>query len=94
MPKRRQPSLAGGNVKKSPSSKAAAILTRGAYIEVHEHGKMATCLRVAASAKAGNAAGGIFQHSHILNAKKRFYPRVLGVMGREALRELFSFPAF
>jgi hypothetical protein len=33
MPKRRQPSLAGGNVQKSPSSKAAAILTRGAYMK-------------------------------------------------------------
>jgi len=31
MPKRRQPSSVGGNVQKSPSSKAAAILTRGAY---------------------------------------------------------------
>ncbi len=31
---------------------------------VREHGKMATCLRVAASAKAGNAAGGFFQHSN------------------------------
>ncbi len=30
---------------------------------VREHGKRATCLRVAASAKAGNAAGGFFQHS-------------------------------
>ena len=32
---------------------------------VREHGKMATCLREAAPAKAGNAAGGFFQHSHI-----------------------------
>ncbi len=31
--KRRQPSSAGGNVQKSPSRKAAAILTNGAYIE-------------------------------------------------------------
>jgi hypothetical protein len=31
--KRRQPSSAGGNVQKSPSSKAAALLTRGAYME-------------------------------------------------------------
>ena len=30
---------------------------------VREHGKRATCLRVAASAKAGNAAGSFFQHS-------------------------------
>ncbi|MEC4681864.1 MAG: hypothetical protein VST67_14370 [Nitrospirota bacterium] len=33
MPKRRQSSSAGGNVQKSPSSKAAAILTREAYME-------------------------------------------------------------
>jgi hypothetical protein len=33
MPKRRQPSSAGGNVQKSPSSKAAALLTRGAYMK-------------------------------------------------------------
>ena len=46
-------------------------------LPVREHGKRATCLRVAApglrsqshfggvgSAKAGNAAGGFFQHSH------------------------------
>ena len=33
MSKRRQPSTAGGNVQKNPSSKAAAILTRGAYME-------------------------------------------------------------
>jgi hypothetical protein len=32
-------------------------------LSVREHGKRATCLRVAASAKAGNAAGGFFQHS-------------------------------
>ena len=32
-------------------------------LPVREHDKMATCLRVAASAKAGNAAGGFFQHS-------------------------------
>jgi hypothetical protein len=30
---------------------------------VREHGKIATCLRVAASEEAGNAAGGFFQHS-------------------------------
>jgi hypothetical protein len=33
MSKRRQPSTAGGNVQKNPSSKAEAILTRGAYME-------------------------------------------------------------
>jgi len=33
MSKKRQPSTPGGNVQKSPSSKAAAILTRGAYME-------------------------------------------------------------
>jgi hypothetical protein len=32
-------------------------------LPVHEHNKIATCLREAASAKAGNAAGGFFQHS-------------------------------
>jgi len=37
--------------------KAAALLTRGAYSIVREHGKRATCLREAAPAKAGNAAG-------------------------------------
>ena len=49
------------------------MLARGAYT-LGEHGKMATCLRVAAfslrshfgeggSAKPGDAAGGFFQHS-------------------------------
>jgi hypothetical protein len=37
----------------------------GSVHGVREHGKMATCLPVAASAKAGNAAGGFFQHSHM-----------------------------
>jgi len=54
----KQTSSASGNVQKSPSSpvlsrvegKAAALLTRGAYSIVREHGKMATCLREAASA--------------------------------------------
>ena len=36
-------------------------------LPVREHDKIATCLRVAASAKAGNAAGGFFQHSHLVN---------------------------
>jgi len=31
---------------------------------VREHGKMATCLREAAPAKAENAAGGFFQQTH------------------------------
>ncbi len=30
---------------------------------VREHGKMATCLREAATAEAGNAAGGFFQQT-------------------------------
>jgi hypothetical protein len=30
---------------------------------IREHGKMATCLREAAPAKAGNAAGGFFQQT-------------------------------
>jgi hypothetical protein len=38
-------------------------LGRGAYGGVREHNPGATCLRVAASAKAGNTAGGFFQHS-------------------------------
>ncbi len=38
---------------------------------VREHGKMATCLREAASAKAGNAAGGFFQYSLKVILKKR-----------------------
>jgi hypothetical protein len=33
---------------------------------IREHGKMATCLREAAPAKAGNAAGGFFQQTHCL----------------------------
>jgi hypothetical protein len=33
MSKRRQPASARGDVQKSPSSKAAAILTSGAYME-------------------------------------------------------------
>ena len=32
-------------------------------LPVREHDKMATCLREAASAKPGNAAGDFFQHS-------------------------------
>ena len=31
---------------------------------IREHGKMATCLREAAPAKAGSAAGGFFQQTH------------------------------
>ena len=53
----------GGSVQKVSSSKAAAAWARGTYTKVREHGKVATCLRVAASAKAGNAADGFFQHS-------------------------------
>jgi hypothetical protein len=34
---------------------------------IREHGKMATCLREAAPAKAGNAAGGFFQQNHYRN---------------------------
>ncbi len=33
-------------------------------LSVREHKTMATCLREAATAKAENAAGGFFQHSH------------------------------
>jgi hypothetical protein len=45
-------------------SKAAAVWASGAYGGVREHDHAATCLREAAPAKAGNAAGGLFQHSH------------------------------
>jgi len=34
-------------------------------LPVGEHGKRATCLREAAPAKAGNATGGFFDHSHL-----------------------------
>jgi hypothetical protein len=59
-----------GSVQKGSSSpealegKAAATWTGVAYEGVREHGQVATCLREAAPAKAGNAAGGIYQHSH------------------------------
>jgi hypothetical protein len=36
---------------------------------VREHGKMATCLREAAPAKAGNAAGGFFQQTRLMREK-------------------------
>ncbi len=36
---------------------------RSVLLPVREHGKMATCLREAATAKAGNAADGFFHHS-------------------------------
>jgi hypothetical protein len=60
-----------GSVQKGSSSpvlrplegKAAATWTGGAYEGVRERGQGATCLREAAPAKAGNAAGGLFQHS-------------------------------
>jgi hypothetical protein len=70
MPEVRSASVAKGMVKKAcpregggPSSKAAAFFDARSVLSVREHDKTATCLRVAASAKAGNAAGGFFQHS-------------------------------
>jgi len=53
-----------GNVQKSPSSKAAAFLTRGAYSQYVSTAKGRHLSVRAASAKPGNAAGGFFQHSH------------------------------
>jgi hypothetical protein len=38
---------------------------------VRESDKTATCLREAAPAKAGNAAGGFFQHSHYVPSRVR-----------------------
>ncbi len=55
--------IASENVQKGPSSKAAWLLAHGAYRGIREHAKRPTCLREAAPAKAGNAAGGLFQHS-------------------------------
>jgi hypothetical protein len=37
---------------------------------IREHGKMATCLREAAPAKAGNAAGGFFQQTQGVRGRK------------------------
>ncbi len=52
-----------GSVQKGSSSKAAAVWASGANGGVREHDHAATCLREAAPAKAGNAAGSLFQHS-------------------------------
>ena len=52
-----------GSVQKSSPSEAAASFTRRAYFIVREHGKLATCLREAATAKAGNTARGFFQQT-------------------------------
>ena len=41
-------------------------LVGGAYGGVCEHGQEVTCLRQASPAKAGNAAGDLFQHSHLV----------------------------
>jgi hypothetical protein len=51
-------------------------------LSVHEHGKRATCLRIAASAKARNAAGGFFQHSHVDTEQ-----RIIGNIGCLGLEE-------
>ena len=45
--------------------KGRSQLDARSVLSVREHGKMATCLREAAPAKAGNSAGGFFQHSHL-----------------------------
>jgi hypothetical protein len=49
-----------GSVPKGSFSKAAVAWADEAYRGVCEHGQAATCLREAAPAKAGNAAGGPF----------------------------------
>jgi hypothetical protein len=49
-----------GSVQKGSFGKAAVAWAGGAYRGVREHGQAATCLREAAPAKAGNAAGGPF----------------------------------
>ena len=41
----------------------ATVVAKRSVPGVREHDKGATCLREAVSAKAGNAAGGLFQHS-------------------------------
>ncbi len=41
----------------------ATVVAKQSVPGVREHDKEATCLRDAASAKAGTAAGGLFQHS-------------------------------
>ena len=59
---------------KSPTGMIKEVVQQGrsdfgarSVLPVREHGKMATCLREAAPAKAGNAADGFFQHSHYGN---------------------------
>jgi hypothetical protein len=65
---RRQASATGGNVQKSPSSKAATILTRGAYSPYvsTNAAKSGKSVSPKVRQKGENAAGGFFQHS--LNA--------------------------
>ena len=48
--------------KKSVQQGHSHFYARSVHL-VREHGKMATCLREAAPAKAGNAAGGFFQQT-------------------------------
>jgi hypothetical protein len=63
-----------GSVQKDSSGKAAASWTDGAYEGVREHGQGATCLPEAAPAKAGNAAGELFQRSPLLRARELQLP--------------------
>ena len=64
MPPRRRGSVQQGRELLARSRWGSPLFDARSVLSVREHGKRATCLRVAASAKAGNAAGGFFQHSH------------------------------
>ncbi|MGV7229060.1 MAG: hypothetical protein ACQ9IQ_10425, partial [Nitrospirales bacterium] len=54
--------MALGRFKKSVQQGHSSFLARSVPF-VREHRKLATCLREAATAKAGNAAGGFFQQT-------------------------------
>jgi len=54
---------------------------------VREHDKMATYRRKSASAKAGKAASGFFQHSHLLNLTSTRHPGHIAETREIALHE-------
>jgi hypothetical protein len=70
MPLEKWISAANGNGQKSPSSKAAALLARGAYSQYVSTAKGDLPAR-SVSAEAGNAADGFFQHSRVGRTSKR-----------------------
>ena len=60
-------SAAEGDWSKKSVQQGRSLFDVRSVLSVREHGKRATCLREAATAKAENAAGGFFQHSQNRN---------------------------